>query len=131
MAKAVLRPLPQWAPVGIIHPQAAIAVSLLWNGKAADMTGNHAIASLKPLTVAIGLDGTTDDLASGTLSFVDTATRKPIGSLHISRVAARNTGGAHIGSFRIVGADHCCLPWPQRPWNAMLQARAIRRYSKP
>ncbi|HWY13984.1 MAG TPA: flavin reductase family protein [Rhizomicrobium sp.] len=131
IAKAVLRPVPQWAPVGIIPPQGAISVSLLWNGKAADVTENHTIASLKPVTVAIGLDGTTHDLASGTLEFVDTTTRKPIGSLQISRVAGRNTGGAQIGFFRIVEADHCCLPWPQRPWNAVLQARAIRKYKKP
>jgi flavin reductase (DIM6/NTAB) family NADH-FMN oxidoreductase RutF len=131
MAKAVLRPLPQWAPVGIIPPQPAISVSLLWNGKAADVTENHTVASLKPLTVAIGLDATMHDLTSGTLAFVDAAIRKPIGSLQISRVAVRNTGGAQIGLFRIVEADHRCLPWPQRPWNAMLQARAIQRYKKP
>ena len=131
MAKAVLRPLPQWAPVGIIPPQAAISVSLLWNGKAAGVTENHTIASLKPLTVAIGLDGTTHDLTSGTLEFVDATIREPIGSLQISRVAASHTGGAQIGFFRIVEADHRCLPWPQRPWNAMLQARAIRKHKKP
>jgi flavin reductase (DIM6/NTAB) family NADH-FMN oxidoreductase RutF len=130
-AKAVLRPLPQWAPVGITPPQQAISVSLLWNGKAADVTENHTVASLKPITLAIGLDHTTHDLTSGTLALVDAVTRKSIGFLQISRVTARNTGDAQIGFFRIIGADHRCLPWPLRPWNAMLQARAIRKFRKP
>jgi flavin reductase (DIM6/NTAB) family NADH-FMN oxidoreductase RutF len=96
-----------------------------------DVTGNHTIASLKPLTVAIGLDDTTRDLTSGTLAFVDAATSKPIGSLEMRRVAARNAGGAQIGYFSVVDADHRCLPWPRRPWNAVLQNRAIRKYRKP
>src|SRR5205085_12687387 len=54
-----------------------------------------------------------------------------LGSLQISRVAATNTGDAQIGFFRIVGAGHRCLAWPRRPWNAMLQAGAIRSHRKP
>jgi flavin reductase (DIM6/NTAB) family NADH-FMN oxidoreductase RutF len=131
IGKAFLRPLPQWAPVGISPPQQAVSVSLEWNGHAADVTGNHTIASLKPLTVAIGLDAATYDLTLGTLTFADAVTGKPIGLLQLSRVATRDVGGAQTGFFQIVGAHHQCLPWPRRPWNAMLQARAIRRFRRP
>jgi hypothetical protein len=95
------------------------------------VTENHTVASLQPLTVAVRLDDATQDLKSGKLSFTDAEAPEPIGSLQLSRVATRNSGGAPIGLFHIVGADHRCLAWPRRPWNAMLQARAIRSYRKP
>src|SRR5690348_12400964 len=53
--KPWLRPLPQWAAVGILPPQEAISVSLEWAGHTRDATQNHTIASLKPLAVAVGL----------------------------------------------------------------------------
>jgi flavin reductase (DIM6/NTAB) family NADH-FMN oxidoreductase RutF len=131
VAKALLRPLPQWAPVAISSPQQAISVSLVWNGNAADVTCNHSVASLQPLTVAIGLDSATQQAASGTLAFIDLASRETIGSLQVRRVTNKEAGGTNIGLFHIVRADHRCIPWPRKPWNAMLQARAIRGYRKP
>jgi flavin reductase (DIM6/NTAB) family NADH-FMN oxidoreductase RutF len=131
LAKALLRPLPQWAPVAISPPQQAISVSLISNGNAVDVTRCHAIASLQPLSVAIRLDAATRGLASGTLAFTDLVSRKTIGSLQIGRITSKDTDGANIGVFRIIQSDQRCLPWPRRPWNEMFQARAIRRFRKP
>jgi flavin reductase (DIM6/NTAB) family NADH-FMN oxidoreductase RutF len=131
LAKALLRPLPQWASVAICSPQQAISVSLVWDGNATDVTRNHSVASLQPLTIAIGLDSATQQVASGTLEFIDLAGRKTIGSLQVSRVTNKEVGRTNIGLFRIVRADQRCIPWPRNPWNAMLQARAIRGYRKP
>lgn len=131
ITKAVLRPLPQWASVGISHPQQAISVWLVWNGKSVDVTRKHSVASLQPLTVAIGLDAEMEGVVSGTLEFIDVTTGEKIGSMLIGHVAARSAGETTIGLFRIVHADHRCLQWPRRSWNAMLQARAIRSYRKP
>lgn len=129
--KPWLRPLPQWAAVGIEHPQQAISVSLEWSGYSGDATTNHTIASLRPLAVAIGLSDLPTTPAQATLAYRDAETGKEIGYVHLCHSADRSVAGTPIGFYNIDRADQRCLHWPQRPLNAWLQSRAIRRNSNP
>ena len=129
--KPWLRPLPQWAAVGIECPQPAISVLLNWNGQFVDVTANHTIASLRPLRVAIGLSDLPVTPARATLVYRDTKVGEEIGYISVSHSTSRSVAGARIGFYDVDRADHRCLRWPQRPWNAWLQSRAIRRNKNP
>jgi flavin reductase (DIM6/NTAB) family NADH-FMN oxidoreductase RutF len=128
--KPWVRPLPQWAAVGIVPPQQAISVSLEWNGQASDATKNHTIASLRPLAVAIGLSDVVGP-AGATLVYRDARTGKAIGFIALRLSSIICAAGTPIGIFHVDEAHQCCLPWPQRPWNVWLQSRAIRRNKNP
>ena len=128
--KPWLRPLPQWAAVGIVPPQQAISVLLEWPGHSSDATQNHTIASLRPLAVAIGLSGEMiPDRAR--LTYRDRTTGSELGQITLTRSFTRSLAGRQIGVFAVQEAKNFCLGWPQRPWNAWLQARAMRRNRNP
>ena len=129
--KPWLRPLPQWAAVGIECPQSAISVLLEWNGQSFDVTTNHTIASLRPLTVAIGLSDLPVTPARATLVYRDTKVGEEMGYISVSHSTSRSVAGVPIGFYDVNRADHRCLRWPQRPWNAWLQSRAISRNKNP
>jgi flavin reductase (DIM6/NTAB) family NADH-FMN oxidoreductase RutF len=129
--KPWLRPLPQWAAVGIVPPQQAISVSLDWNGRSVDATANHTIASLRPLAVAIGFSDVCAIPSRATLVYRDNVTSSAIGHVALRHSTARVVAGMPIGIFDVDGADQRCLNWPQRPWNVWLQSRAIRRNKNP
>jgi len=54
--KRRLRPLAQWAAVGVRQPQQLVEVRLVVGGETFDVTLMNVIATLRPLTIAIGLD---------------------------------------------------------------------------
>lgn len=126
-----LRPLPQWAAVGIVPPQQAISVSLDWNGHSIDVTTNQTIASLRPLAVAIGSSAMSVVPSRAALAIRDSATGRAIGQINLRHSLRRTIDGIPIEIFDVDGADQWCLAWPQRPWNAWLQSRAIRRNKNP
>jgi flavin reductase (DIM6/NTAB) family NADH-FMN oxidoreductase RutF len=117
--------------VAIVAPQRAISVSLERPGRSVDVAESHTIASLKPLTVAIGLGDGIGAIETATLVYRDNASGREIGLLSIRRTAIRSAVQLNIGLFDIYGARHCCLSWPRRHWNAWLQARAMRRNKNP
>ena len=126
-----LGPLPQWAPVAIVPPQRAVSVSLEWPGHSVDVTENHTVASLKPLTLAIGLDTGISHPDAATLIYCDNTSGRDVGFIGIRSSGVRSIGETAIGLFEMKGVGHRCLPWPRRHWNAQLQARAMRRNKNP
>jgi flavin reductase (DIM6/NTAB) family NADH-FMN oxidoreductase RutF len=133
IARRYLGPLPQWSPVGIVPPQRAVSVALEWLGQSVDVTENHVVASLKPLTLAIGLHGEQGPSDSATLIYRDNASGQAIGFIDIRSRGMRRVVGeaAAIALFEVDRASQRCLPWPKRHWNAWLQARAMRRNRNP
>jgi flavin reductase (DIM6/NTAB) family NADH-FMN oxidoreductase RutF len=131
VARRALGPLPQWSPVAIAPPQNAVAVSLEWPGGSRDVTENQTVASLKPLTLAIGLDDGIGSVAAATLVYRDGASNRNVGVIGIRRSAVRTVGYASIGLFEVDRASQRCLSWPRRHWNSWLQARAMRRNKNP
>lgn len=122
--RPLVRPLPQWSPVAVAPPQTLVTAALHWNGGTADVTTDHTVASLKPLTIATSIDAG----QSAALEYRDHATGKLLGTLRLVRSAV-SVGAAGTPPFfyHVEEGEHRCLGWPRRPWNAWLQDRAMRK----
>lgn len=121
-----VRALPQWSPVAIPSPQQVVAASLRSDdGKSRDVTAAHAVASLKPLTIATGFDAG----QRAVLEYRDNATGILLGVLRLVRTDSVVAEETPIAFYRIAAGKHQCLGWPRRSWNAWLQNHAMRRSS--
>ena len=118
-----VRPLPQWSVVAVAPPQQAVSASLRWDGNAADVTADHTVASLKPLMIATSVEAGPRPL----LEYVDSATGRLLGVLHLEQTASIAAGTASLALYRVAAGEHRCLGWPRRPWNAWLQNRLMRK----
>jgi len=116
----LLRPAPQYSAVAIAPPQGAVAVHLSWPGGCQDVTADHTIASLRPLTIALGVDAG----PVATLDFSDG--RGHLGSLGLTNSGSLAAAGLPIWLYRVANGSHRCLPWAWRIWNLWLQDRAAR-----
>lgn len=119
-----VRPLPQWSVVAVAPPQQAVIARLRWDGQSADVTADHTVASLKPLTLASSLDGGPHPV----LEYRDRATGRLLGVLHLTRAASVAADNASLTLYHVAAGEHRCLGWPRRPWNTWLQNRVMRRH---
>jgi flavin reductase (DIM6/NTAB) family NADH-FMN oxidoreductase RutF len=133
--KQCLRPLAQWPPISLRQPQEAVQVRLATGHGEYDVTRGAVVASLRPLTLAVGLDvqltSAIEECSEPQLQFVDLETRRTVGALRLRHVRNWNAPGAAIGLFEVQGGTHRCLDWPYRSWNRWLQFRRMRRNSDP
>ena len=131
----LLRPLPQWPPIALRQPQQAVQVRLATVGGEFDVTRAAVVASLRPLTLAVGLDGPLmSAIEAGSqpeLHFVDRESGRTVGMLQLQHLRTWNTSGANIGLFEIRRGTQRCLRWPYRPWNRWLQNRRMRKNRDP
>lgn len=116
-----VRPLPQWSPIAVTTPSRTVTATLRGNGQLVDVTSDHTVASLKPLTIAASLDVAEHP----TLEYVDNATGKLLGLLHLARTGSITLEGASITLYQVEAGGHRCLRWPRRAWNAWLQNRSM------
>ncbi len=112
-----IRPVPQWTAVAIAPPQRSVTVHLSWEGGSRDVTDDHAVASLRPLTIATG----TDAGAAATLDYREDG--RSLGSLRLVKSGTLSS----LSLYRVEAGGHRCLPWPWRAWNGRLHSRAARR----
>jgi flavin reductase (DIM6/NTAB) family NADH-FMN oxidoreductase RutF len=133
--KRWLRPLAQWPPIALHRPQDAVQVRFATDCEDFDVTSAAVVASLRPLTLAVGLHAQPQAaLAGGStprLYFVDLQSGKTVGILHLQHLRTWNTAGTAIGLFEVRSGTQSCLPWPYRPWNSWLQNRKMRRNTDP
>jgi flavin reductase (DIM6/NTAB) family NADH-FMN oxidoreductase RutF len=133
--KQWLRPLPQWPPVALHAPQAAVRVCLVTAHGEFDVTRAAVVAALRPLTLAVGLDAqrltAVADAPAPQLRFVDLESGRSVGMLQLQYLRNWNTCGAAIGLFEVRSGSQCCLRWPYRPWNRWLQNRRMRANTDP
>lgn len=80
--------------------------------------------------MAIGLSEAINP-AESRVVYRDRSSGDELGKLVLSRSFTRYAVDRPIGIFAVEEADHHCLSWPQRPWNAWLQSRAMRRNTNP
>lgn len=120
-----IQPLPQWSVVAIVPPQRAIAAILYAAGQTVDVTRDHTVAALRPLVLATSLDAG----ARPVLEYVDRATGSLLGVLRLAKLTRIAAADAPLTLYRVAGAEHHCLGWPRRPWNAWLQNRRMRRHA--
>ena len=117
-SRLLVKPIPQWAPIGLQQEQRLIDVSLRAAGDPLDIDANHVIVSLAPLTIAIG----SAEISRGEIGFVDRLSGRELGTLRIRRAAS----AAHtpeISFLEVDGGRHSCLPVGLRSWQRLLQAR--------
>jgi flavin reductase (DIM6/NTAB) family NADH-FMN oxidoreductase RutF len=125
--RPLVRPLPQWATVAVAPPQHVVSATLRWDGKSANVTADHTVASLKPLVIATSLDAGQRPV----LEYSDSATGRLLGTLHLTRAASVHTEKTSISLYNVAAGDHHCLSWPRRPWNAWLQNRLMLKSRQP
>jgi flavin reductase (DIM6/NTAB) family NADH-FMN oxidoreductase RutF len=130
-----LRPLPQWSAIALHPPQELVEVRLRTARGEFDLTRNNVIAALRPLTVAIGMDGplglALQQRAGCELHFIDAIDGRTLGVLGLERQQDWDTDGIQLALFSVDRGRHRCLAWPARPWNRWLQDRAVRAGAKP
>lgn len=121
--RPIVTPLPQWAPIALTAPQGAVTATLDWREETSDVTAGHTVASLKPLTLAMGFDAG----ERPRLAYRDTSTGALLGRLRLARNDTITAAGGCIALYRIDNGQHHCLGWPRRACNTWLQNRAARR----
>lgn len=119
----MVRPLPQWSTVAVAPPQRMVTATLHWDGKSADVTADHTVASLKPLVIATSIDAGLHPF----IEYCDRATGRLLGTLRLARTAYVTTEATSLTLYHIAAGEHRCLGWPLRPWNAWLQNRVMLR----
>lgn len=122
-----VRPLPQWSTVAVAPPQQVVTTTLRWDGKSADVTADHTVASLMPLVIATSLDAGQHPV----LEYRDSATGRLLGILRLARTASVATEKTSIILYHVAAGEHRCLGWPLRPWNAWLQNRLMLKNRSP
>jgi flavin reductase (DIM6/NTAB) family NADH-FMN oxidoreductase RutF len=129
--KRRVRPLPEWPPVALRAPQAAVQIRLETHGGEFDVTHAAVIAALRPLTLGVGLDtqllSAVQERSQPQLHFVDLESRRTVGTLQLQHIRNWDTSGIAIGLFEIRRGTQRCLGWPYRPWNHWLQNRRLKR----
>ncbi|HEV2703679.1 MAG TPA: flavin reductase [Steroidobacteraceae bacterium] len=133
--KAWLRPLPQWPPIALQAPQQAVRVGLTTARGTFDVTGAAVVASLRPFTLALGLEAQLLSAiaadAAPRLQFVDLESGRTVGALQLQHLRNWATSGATIGLFEVRDGTQRCLHWPHRTWNRWLQNRRMRANTDP
>jgi flavin reductase (DIM6/NTAB) family NADH-FMN oxidoreductase RutF len=108
-------------------PQTLVTATLRGNGESTDVTADHTVASLRPLTIATSVDAG----ASPELEYRDSATGRRLGVLRLARTAPAAATDTSLVLYHVAAGEHHCLGWPRRSWNAWLQNRAMQKNRSP
>lgn len=119
-----VRPLPQWSTIAVAPSQQAAAATLRWEGGSADVTADHAVASLKPLMIVTSIDAG----PRAVIEYSDRSTGQRLGVLQLAKTAQLAIEQTSLTVYRVEAGEHRCLPWPHRPWNTWLQNRLMRKH---
>ncbi|GLQ49939.1 hypothetical protein GCM10010872_13880 [Dyella flava] len=125
--RPIVRPLPQWSTVAIAPSSQGVTATLHWDGKSADVTQDHTVASLKPLLIATSVDAG----HHAVLEYCDSVTGTTLGVLRLVRATFIAVEGTPLFLYRIAAGQHRCLHWPRRAWNAWLQNRLMLKSRAP
>ena len=133
--KRYLRPLPQWAAIGACQAHGSVRVWLRIGDGCFDVTENHVVAALNPLTLALGLDvplrRAVGQDHEPSLVFVDRQSDHSLASLQLRYESTLRIGSAELALFQVQGHQQRCVRWPYRAWNSWLQGRAARKNTDP
>jgi flavin reductase (DIM6/NTAB) family NADH-FMN oxidoreductase RutF len=121
--RPLVRPLPQWSTIAVAPSQQAVVATLRWNGGTADVTADHAVASLKPLMIVTSIDAG----PSAVIEYRDRGTGDLLGVLQLAKTTQLAIEQTPLTLYRVEAGEHRCLRWPHRPWNTWLQNRLMRK----
>lgn len=133
--KRRVRTLPQWVAIATREPQEAVEIAMVTAGRQVNVTRTSVVASLRPFTLAIGLDervsATIDGGHEPELRFTDSASRRTVAVLKLRHVRTEIAAGATIGFFEVRHGTHYCLRRPHAYWNRWRQNHAMRKNRDP
>lgn len=118
---SLIRPVPQWTAVAIAPARRPISVILSTADGERDVTDDHSVASLRPLTLAFGRDAG----ETARLDFREEG--RTLGNLTLTRWKSIFADADPMTLYTVVEGGHRCLPWPWRDWHAWWQDRAAGR----
>lgn len=124
-ARPFIRPLPQWSPVALAPAAGLVTATLHGDGRSADATADHTVASLHPLVIATGFDAGERAI----LEYRDGVGGQLLGKLRLLRDASIALPQSPLSFYRVQAGEHRCLRWPLRDWNAWLQNRSMARHA--
>jgi flavin reductase (DIM6/NTAB) family NADH-FMN oxidoreductase RutF len=133
--KRRMQPLPQWPPIALRAPQEGVQVRLVTDQGEFDVTRAAVVASLRPLTIGVGLEAGLRSAIEGTrapsLQFIDLESARTVGSLELRHSRNWLAPGTAIALFEVQRGQHSCVRWPRRPLNRWLQNRVMRKNTDP
>jgi flavin reductase (DIM6/NTAB) family NADH-FMN oxidoreductase RutF len=133
--KRRMQPLPQWPPIALRAPQEGVQVRLKTVRGELDVTRAAVVASLRPLTIGVGLDAgllsAIEGASAPALQFIDLESGRTVGSLELRHTRNWLAAGTAIGLFEVQRGQHRCVSWPRRPLNRWLQNRVMRKNIDP
>ena len=119
--RRIVRPVPQWATVAIDPSAEFVNAELHWAGGHTNVTRDHTIASLKPLTIATSIDAGPRPL----LQYSDRLTGRMLGVLRLSKAGSIAVDETRLSLYEVVKGEHYCLGWPFRVFTAWRQNRSM------
>jgi len=119
LARLLAARIPCWAPIGLPEGRQLVDVVLRSAGSSIDVTFNHVIVSLVPLTIAVGHAG----VAQGELAFIDRDGGRELGTLRLRRAPDAPGDDTGLSFLEVDRGRHACLPTGLRAWHRLLQAR--------
>jgi flavin reductase (DIM6/NTAB) family NADH-FMN oxidoreductase RutF len=125
--RELLKPTTVWRPVALNDPQDVIVVRFVSDEVALDVTSCNAIASLKPLSVAIGCEKRSGLPDNGTMEFWDKVSGELLGSLLLTRIKIAPISRTEI--FAVDSGHHRCVPALRRTWEAIVRHATERKRS--
>jgi len=110
--KRRLRPLPQWSAVALPDPQTEVRVRLQGRGPGVDVTANHVVAALRPLTLAVGVDEAVAAALAGvealSLRFEDVESGRLLGELDARPDRELSAAGVRMVLLQVSGSRQRC-----------------------
>jgi flavin reductase (DIM6/NTAB) family NADH-FMN oxidoreductase RutF len=133
--KRRLRPLPQWSAVALPDPHTEVRGRLHGRGPGVDVTANHVVAALRPLTLAVGVDEAVAAALVGvealSLRFEDVESGRLLGELDVRPDRELSAAGVRMGLLQVSGSRQRCVGWPRQTLDRLLRHRSGRRQPAP
>ncbi len=109
--------IPEYVVVGLSEPQQEIKVELRGLGIPRDVTFNHSLAAMRPVTISIGLDPSEDlaaiENARWSLVFLERGSRGTIlGEIGLRFLSVMHLPMTRVGLFEATGCKNSCLSLP-------------------
>jgi flavin reductase (DIM6/NTAB) family NADH-FMN oxidoreductase RutF len=122
--RRIVRPVPQWATIAVEPSAQFVTAELHWEGGHAEVTRDHTIASLKPLTIATSIDAGQRPL----LQYHDRLTGRVLGALRLRKEGSIAVDKARLSLYQVEKGEHYCLGWPFRALTAWRQNRSMLKH---
>ena len=133
--RSLLRPIsfPQYVAVGLTAPQTLVAVTLeLTDGRRLDVTRNHVIVALRPLTIGVMREPASpvESNPGQRLEFVFTNGGQPLATIDLRQERVLDVEGHPFELFTVRGSTNRCLAAPVMAAYVRYEQMRTARYQR-